>query len=68
MKRQSGGSGDLNVHVMEPGDVVVQMESESYPDSNWHIGSVISSEGKVSRKVVSPCHGAEDDELVLSGC
>ena len=48
VKRQSGGSGDLNVHVIEPGDVVVQMESESYPDSNWHIGSVISSGGKVS--------------------
>ena len=48
MKRKYGSSGD-NVHVMEPGAVVVQMESESDTDSDWHIGSVISSEGEVSR-------------------
>ena len=48
VKRKYGGSGD-NVHVMEPGAVVVQMEDESDTDSDWHIGSVISSEGEVSR-------------------
>ena len=48
VKRKHGSSGD-NVHVMKAGAVVVQMESESRTDSDWHIGSVISSEGEVSR-------------------
>ena len=61
VERKYGSSGD-NVHVMKPGAVVVQVESECRTDFGWHIGSVIYSEGEVSRCKWYPPLSVQDME------